>query len=109
MAVLNSLGVENIEDDDIGCFKVMVGLEAIIFGAPLPETEEKIEAREEHLHVEKEKREKEERERKEQREREWREREERSHQQREQRQRELMKRSEREIREKQTHHCSSNW
>jgi hypothetical protein len=82
MAILHGVKAENLSDAELHYLKVMSGLEIIIFGDTLPETLEKIEAREAHLRAEEEKREKEERERKEQWERERQEREEHYRQQR---------------------------
>jgi hypothetical protein len=100
MTILQSVKAENLEDADLHHFKVMAGLEVIIFGATLPETQDKIESREAQLQAEKEAREREERERKERLERERQEREERYRQQREQQEREFAERREREAQER---------
>lgn len=109
MAVLKSVKDENIHDADLHYFKVMAGLEVIIFGAALAETQDKIVSREAELRADEEKREHEERERKEQQERELQEREERYRKQREQQQRDFAERRECEARERTLNHSSPNW
>jgi hypothetical protein len=82
MAILYDVKAENLSDSELHHLKVMARLEVIIFGDTLPETKEKIEARQAQIRADEEKREREERERKERWERERQEREERYRQQR---------------------------
>jgi hypothetical protein len=92
MAVIHAVKAEQIADEDLHYLKIMAGLEAIIFGATLPETLGKVEAREAALLAEKEARERERREQEEQRERERLEREEKWAREREEREQERLRR-----------------